>query len=93
MKKKYDFKAHEGEIEDLDFSPENKVKHLGVFNFSKEYYGLICINNCIFSKHLVTVGRDFSCSVWSGSQLAIGLNWLETRPEIPASTYRYMACR
>lgn len=67
LKKKYDFKAHEGEIEDLDFSPENK--------------------------HLVTVGRDFSCSVWSGSQLAMGLNWLETRPEIPASTYRYMACR
>lgn len=31
MKKKYDFKAHKGEIEDLDISPENKVKHLRIF--------------------------------------------------------------
>lgn len=93
MKKKYDFKAHEGEIEDLDLSPGNKVKHFGVCYVSEEYYGLIFTNNCIFSKHLVTVGRDFSCSVWSGSQLAVGLNWLETKPVIPASTYRYMACR
>lgn len=27
LKKKYDFKAHEGEIEDLDMSLGNKVKH------------------------------------------------------------------
>ncbi|KAK5862826.1 hypothetical protein PBY51_018184 [Eleginops maclovinus] len=67
LKKKYDFKAHEGEIEDLDMSPGNK--------------------------HLVTVGRDFSCSVWSGSQLAMGLNWLETTPQIAEKSYRYMACR
>ncbi|XP_073343035.1 guanine nucleotide-exchange factor SEC12 [Pagrus major] len=67
LKKKYDFKAHEGEIEDLDMSLGNK--------------------------HLVTVGRDFACSVWSGSQLAMGLNWLETMPQIPEKTYRYMACR
>ncbi|XP_041798963.1 prolactin regulatory element-binding protein isoform X1 [Chelmon rostratus] len=67
MKKKFDFKAHEGEIEDLDMSPGNK--------------------------HLVTVGRDFACSVWSGSQLAMGLQWLETMPQIPERTYRYMACR
>ncbi|XP_030249956.1 guanine nucleotide-exchange factor SEC12 [Sparus aurata] len=67
LKKKYDFKAHEGEIEDLDMSPENK--------------------------HLVTVGRDFACSVWSGSQLAMGLKWLETMPQIAEKTYRYMACR
>ncbi|KAM8733886.1 guanine nucleotide-exchange factor SEC12 [Acanthopagrus schlegelii] len=67
LKKKYDFKAHEGEIEDLDMSPMNK--------------------------HLVTVGRDFACSVWSGSQLAMGLKWLETMPQIAEKTYRYMACR
>lgn len=67
LKKKFDFKAHEGEIEDLDMCPGNK--------------------------HLVTVGRDFACSVWSGSQLAIGLNWLESMPQIAEKTYRYMACR
>ncbi|XP_037641797.1 prolactin regulatory element-binding protein [Sebastes umbrosus] len=67
LKKRYDFKAHEAEIEDLDMSPGNK--------------------------HLVTVGRDFSCSVWSGSQLAMGLKWLETMPQIAEKTYRYMACR
>lgn len=33
MKKKYDFKAHEGEIEDLDISPEMKVNHFRVFFF------------------------------------------------------------
>ncbi|XP_059195985.1 prolactin regulatory element-binding protein isoform X2 [Centropristis striata] len=67
LKKKYDFKAHEGEIEDLDMSPGNK--------------------------HLVTIGRDFSCSVWSGSQLSMSLKWLETMPQIAEKTYRYMACR
>lgn len=67
LKKRFDIKAHEGEIEDLDMSPRNK--------------------------HLVTVGRDFSCSVWSGSQLAMGLKWLETMPQIAEKTYRYMACR
>lgn len=67
LKKKFDFKAHEGEIEDLDMSPGNK--------------------------HLVTVGRDFACSVWSGNQLAMGLKWNETMPQIADKTYRYMACR
>uniref|UniRef100_A0A3Q3EVA3 Prolactin regulatory element binding n=1 Tax=Labrus bergylta TaxID=56723 RepID=A0A3Q3EVA3_9LABR len=67
LKKKFDFKAHEGEIEDLDMSPGNK--------------------------HLVTVGRDFACSVWSGNQLAMGLKWFETMPHIADKTYRYMACR
>lgn len=67
LKKKFDFKAHEEEVEDLDMSPGNK--------------------------YLVTVGRDFACSVWSGNQLATGLNWLETVPQIAKKTYRYMACR
>ncbi|XP_016893062.1 guanine nucleotide-exchange factor SEC12 isoform X2 [Cynoglossus semilaevis] len=67
LKKKFDFKAHEGEMEDLDMSPGNK--------------------------HLVTVGRDFACSVWSGNQLAMGLKWHETLPQMSEKTYRYMACR
>ncbi|KAF7641707.1 hypothetical protein LDENG_00274120, partial [Lucifuga dentata] len=67
LKKLFDFKAHEGEIEDLDMSPHNK--------------------------HLVTVGRDFSCSVWSSSQLAMSLQWHETMTHIAEKTYRYMACR
>lgn len=28
LTQKYDFKAHKGEIEDLDMSPGNKVRHL-----------------------------------------------------------------
>ncbi|XP_012712585.1 prolactin regulatory element-binding protein [Fundulus heteroclitus] len=67
LKKKFDFKAHEEEIEDLDMSTE--------------------------SKQLVTVGRDFTCNVWSGNQLVTGLNWYETRPQIAEKSYRYMACR
>lgn len=67
LKKKYDFKAHEGEIEDLDLSPGNE--------------------------HLVTVGRDFACSVWSGNQLCSGLRWQDTVPQVADRAYRYMACR
>ncbi|XP_004077683.1 prolactin regulatory element-binding protein [Oryzias latipes] len=67
LKKKLDFKAHEGEIEDLDLSPGNK--------------------------HLVTVGRDFACSVWSGNQMAAALNWEETTPQVAPKSHRYLACR
>ncbi|XP_037533126.1 prolactin regulatory element-binding protein, partial [Nematolebias whitei] len=67
LKKKFDFKAHEGEIEDLDMSAGNK--------------------------HLVTVGRDFTCNVWTGNQLTTKLNWLETMPQIAEKSYRYLACR
>ncbi|XP_071324590.1 guanine nucleotide-exchange factor SEC12 [Trachinotus anak] len=67
LKKKFDFRAHEGEVEDLDLSPGNK--------------------------HLVTVGRDFACSVWSGNQLAMALRWNQTVPQMDEKTYRYMACR
>lgn len=31
LKKKFDFKAHEGEIEDFDMSPGNKVNHWHFF--------------------------------------------------------------
>lgn len=44
-------------------------------------------------KQLVTVGRDFTCNVWSGNQLLTGLNWHETMPQIAEKSYRYMACR
>ncbi|XP_061920052.1 prolactin regulatory element-binding protein-like isoform X1 [Entelurus aequoreus] len=67
LKKKLDFQAHKGEIEDLDVSQENK--------------------------HLVTVGRDFACSVWSNNQLVTALKWHETMPQMAEKTYRYMACR
>nr|XP_057909125.1 prolactin regulatory element-binding protein [Doryrhamphus excisus] len=67
LKKKHDFQAHKGEIEDLDLSRDNK--------------------------HLVTVGRDFSCSVWSNNQLVTALKWHETTSHIAEKTYRYMACR
>ncbi|KAI2655771.1 Prolactin regulatory element-binding protein [Labeo rohita] len=33
-------------------------------------------------EHIVTVGRDFECSVWSGDQLAVGLCWHENMPQI-----------
>ncbi|CAG02780.1 unnamed protein product, partial [Tetraodon nigroviridis] len=67
LKKKFDFKAHDGEVEDLDMSPGNK--------------------------HLVTVMRGFSCSVWVGNQLALALKWTQTKPEIAETAYRYLACR
>lgn len=67
LKEKYDFKAHEGEIEDLDISDDNK--------------------------HLVTVGRDFSCSLWCGTQLNMSLNWHKTMPHIAEKSYRYQSCR
>lgn len=44
-------------------------------------------------QHLVTVGRDFACSVWSGNQMAAALNWEETMPQVAAKSHRYLACR
>lgn len=44
-------------------------------------------------KHIVTVGRDFECSVWSGDQLALGLRWYENMPQIAEKMYRYKSCR
>lgn len=67
LKKTFDFKAHDGEIEDLDMSFGNK--------------------------HLVTVGRNFSCSVWSSNQLLMSLRWQETVSNICEKTYRYLCCR
>ncbi|XP_052002708.1 prolactin regulatory element-binding protein [Xyrauchen texanus] len=44
-------------------------------------------------KHIVTVGRDFECSVWSGDQLAVGLCWHENMPRVTEKMYRYRSCR
>ncbi|KAL4657468.1 prolactin regulatory element-binding protein isoform X1 [Arapaima gigas] len=67
LNKKLDFRAHEGEIEDLDISSDKK--------------------------HIVTVGRDFACCVWSEDQLAMGLCWHDNMPNITDKMYRYQACR
>lgn len=45
------------------------------------------------NKHIVTVGRDFACNVWSGDQLAMGLCWHENMPHITEKMYRYQSCR
>ncbi|KAI4904034.1 hypothetical protein NFI96_033855 [Prochilodus magdalenae] len=45
------------------------------------------------NKHIVTIGRDFACSVWSGDQLALGLCWHNNMPHIKEKMYRYQSCR
>ncbi|KAL7874533.1 hypothetical protein SRHO_G00055030 [Serrasalmus rhombeus] len=45
------------------------------------------------NKHIVTVGRDFACNVWSGDQLALGLCWHDNMPHITEKMYRYQSCR
>ena len=42
---------------------------------------------------MVTVGRDFACSVWRGDQLAMGLCWHDNMPHITEKMYRYQSCR
>ncbi|XP_026857426.2 prolactin regulatory element-binding protein [Electrophorus electricus] len=45
------------------------------------------------NKHIVTVGRDFACNLWSGDQLALGLCWHENMPHITQKMYRSQSCR
>ncbi|KAA0702868.1 Prolactin regulatory element-binding protein [Triplophysa tibetana] len=62
-------------------------------NFKAHKDELEDINISPDKKHIVTVGRDFECSVWSGDQLAMGLCWYENMPKIAEKTYRYKSCR
>lgn len=68
LKKKFDFKAHEGEVEDMDISPENKVKHRTLIYFLLEYYALICNSDHIF--------LTAPCHCWPG----LFLQCLEWQP-------------
>ncbi|CAM9423427.1 unnamed protein product [Lampetra fluviatilis] len=45
------------------------------------------------SNTLVSVGRDFSCSVWQKGLLMLGLDWSKAKPDVPDKTYRFRACR
>ncbi|XP_066538487.1 prolactin regulatory element-binding protein [Hoplias malabaricus] len=45
------------------------------------------------NKHIVTVGRDFACNMWSGDQLAMSLCWHDNMPHITEKMYRYQSCR
>lgn len=91
MKKMLEFRAHDGEIEDIALGPDNKV---GVrwlpSSLALQESGLrpLC---CV--RQVVTAGRDFQCCVWQQDQLVTGLRWHENLPGIPDKAYRYQACR
>lgn len=91
MKKTLEFRAHDGEIEDIALGPDNKV---GVWwlpnSLALQESGLrpLC---CV--QQVVTAGRDFQCCVWQQDQLVTGLRWHENLPGIPDKAYRYQACR
>ncbi|NXL82612.1 PREB protein, partial [Leptocoma aspasia] len=91
MKKTLEFRAHDGEIEDIALGPDNKV---GVgwlpSSLAVQDSGLrpLC---CV--QQVVTAGRDFQCCVWQQDQLVTGLRWHENLPGIPDKAYRYQACR
>lgn len=97
MKKTLEFKAHDGEIEDIALGPDNKVGGGG------EVVGgslsLSLPQPCCWSAprtpsvQVVTAGRDFQCCVWQRDQLVTGLCWNENLPGIPDKAYRYQACR
>ncbi|NXD31800.1 PREB protein, partial [Spelaeornis formosus] len=91
MKKMLEFRAHDGEIEDIALGPDNKV---GV---SRRRSSLVLLESglralcCV--QQVVTAGRDFQCCVWQQDQLVTGLRWHENLPGIPDKAYRYQACR
>lgn len=73
-------------------SPGNKVKNPLSACFQADELRVIN-DDPVVVQHLVTVSRGFFCSVWVGNQLALALKWTETKPEIPDTMYRYLACR
>ncbi|NXY26465.1 PREB protein, partial [Atrichornis clamosus] len=91
MKKTLEFKAHDGEIEDIALGPDNKVgiRWLsGCLALQESGLRHLC---CVWQ--VVTAGRDFQCCVWQQDQLVTGLRWHENLPGIPDKAYRYQACR
>ncbi|NXW81803.1 PREB protein, partial [Alopecoenas beccarii] len=88
MKKTLEFKAHDGEIEDIALGPDNKVSVRRLLGpAGRAVPGHPC------SVQVVTAGRDFQCCVWQQDQLVTGLRWNENLPSIPDKAYRYQACR
>lgn len=94
MKKTLEFKAHDGEIEDIALGPDNKVSE-GQANGRAAPWrrGGSPPRTPAFPAQVVTAGRDFQCCVWQQDQLVTGLRWNENLPGIPDKAYRYQACR
>lgn len=76
----------------MDLSPGNKVKK-PLAAWFQAHEPPVINDDPVVVQHLVTVSRGFSCSVWVGNQLALALKWTETKPELPDTMYRYLACR
>ncbi|XP_071892793.1 guanine nucleotide-exchange factor SEC12 isoform X1 [Anas platyrhynchos] len=97
MKKTLEFKAHDGEIEDIALGPDNKVG--GGWEAVGSSLSLPLPRPRCWSAprtpsvQVVTAGRDFQCCVWQRDQLVTGLCWNENLPGIPDKAYRYQACR
>ncbi|XP_048392146.1 prolactin regulatory element-binding protein isoform X2 [Stegostoma tigrinum] len=91
MKKCFDFRAHDGEVEDVDISPDNKLGCILPITPNPYPQQLQFIT--VFDPGIVTVGRDFKCCVWKNDQLVTDLRWNENMPHISDKMYRYQACR
>ncbi|NXT87839.1 PREB protein, partial [Anhinga rufa] len=90
MKKTLEFKAHDGEIEDIALGPDNKVSAGQPPGPARAEPSS---DTRALAAQVVTAGRDFQCCVWQQDQLVTGLRWNENLPGIPDRAYRYQACR